>query len=76
MAPPSGVGRDPSENHETVEAEDGTRLFLRRMPKRDAATSPSPAGIRAIFCDGILCDGFIWKYLSSTGLRWGHSCLC
>jgi pimeloyl-ACP methyl ester carboxylesterase len=65
MAPPSGVGRDPSEIHETVEAEDGTRLFLRRMPKRNAASSPSPAGIRAIFCDGILCDGFIWKYLWS-----------
>jgi pimeloyl-ACP methyl ester carboxylesterase len=63
MIPPSGVGRDPSETHETVEAEDGTRLFLRRMPKRDAAGSPSPGGIRAIFCDGILCDGFIWKYL-------------
>lgn len=25
---------------------------------------PAPAGgLRAIFCDGILCDGFIWKYL-------------
>lgn len=60
MIPPSGVGRDPSETHETVETEDGTRLFLRRMPKRDGA---SPGGVRAIFCDGILCDGFIWKYL-------------
>lgn len=65
MFPPSGVGRDPSEIHETVEAEDGTRLFVRRMPKRDTASSPSPGGIRAIFCDGILCDGFIWKYLWS-----------
>jgi len=25
-----------------------------------ASTSPS---LRAVFCDGILCDGFIWKYL-------------
>src|SRR5690606_40461295 len=64
MIPSSPPGaRDPSEIHETVEAEDGTRLFLRRMPKRDFESSPSPAGIRAIFCDGILCDGFIWKYL-------------
>lgn len=62
ISPPSGAPRDPSEVHETVLAEDGTRLFLRRMPKRDAG-SPGPAGIRAIFCDGILCDGFIWKYL-------------
>lgn len=53
----------PSETQETVDAEDGTRLFLRRMPRSDEA--PSPAGIRAIFCDGILCDGFIWKYLWS-----------
>lgn len=51
----------PTETQETVDAEDGTRLFLRRMPRHDEA--PSPAGIRAIFCDGILCDGFIWKYL-------------
>jgi pimeloyl-ACP methyl ester carboxylesterase len=65
IIPPSGPVRDPSETHESVEALDGTRLFLRRMPKRDAETSPSPGGIRAIFCDGILCDGFIWKYLWS-----------
>lgn len=49
---------DPSEVHETVTAEDGTRLFLRTMPSR----SENPR-LRAIFCDGILCDGFIWKYL-------------
>ncbi|MBX3188432.1 MAG: alpha/beta hydrolase [Labilithrix sp.] len=49
---------DPSERHETVTGEDGTRLFLRTMPSRSAE-----ARVRAIFCDGILCDGFIWKYL-------------
>lgn len=53
FAPP-----DPSEVHETVTAEDGTRLFLRTMPSRS-----EDARLRAIFCDGILCDGFIWKYL-------------
>ena len=47
------------ESHTTVAAEDGTRLFLRTMPKATAGASP----LRAIFCDGILCDGFIWKYL-------------
>jgi pimeloyl-ACP methyl ester carboxylesterase len=38
-----------------VAAPDGTRLYLRR--KR------GPAGVTALFCDGIACDGFIWKYL-------------
>lgn len=33
------------------------------MPKREESGGPSPGGVRAIFCDGILCDGFIWKYL-------------
>jgi pimeloyl-ACP methyl ester carboxylesterase len=36
--------------HETVGHEPGR------------ASRPGP-GLRAIFCDGILCDGFIWKYL-------------
>lgn len=52
--PPPG----PSEEHESISAEDGTRLFLRKMPSRERS-----ARLRAIFCDGILCDGFIWKYL-------------
>jgi pimeloyl-ACP methyl ester carboxylesterase len=39
-------------------AEDGTRLFVR---SRDDA---HPQGsIRAFLCDGIACDGFIWKYV-------------
>ncbi len=49
---------DPTEEHDVVIAEDGTRLFLRTMPSRGEARD-----MRAIFCDGILCDGFIWKYL-------------
>lgn len=59
-APPSFAPAPPSpeERHETVTAEDGTRLFLRTMPARTEGSS-----VRAIFCDGILCDGFIWKYL-------------
>ena len=34
---------------------DGTRIYVRRRE------GPSP--ITAILCDGIACDGFIWKYL-------------
>ena len=34
---------------------DGTKLYVRQRP------GPRPA--TAVFCDGILCDGFIWKYL-------------
>ncbi len=39
-------------------APDGTRLFVR------SRLGPHPPGsVRAILCDGIVCDGFIWKYL-------------
>src|SRR5438874_13510923 len=34
---------------------DGTRIYVR---KREG-----PSGVTAILCDGIACDGFIWKYL-------------
>jgi pimeloyl-ACP methyl ester carboxylesterase len=64
--PPSPSGRPDSlaveETHEIVSAEDGTRLFLRTMRARRPPPDGQPA-LRAIFCDGILCDGFIWKYL-------------
>ena len=52
---------DPSEKHESVTAKDGTKLFLRTMPSKNGGSSD----VRVIFCDGILCDGFIWKYLWS-----------
>lgn len=38
-----------------VAAEDGTQLYLRSRP------GPSP--VVSLLCDGIACDGFIWKYL-------------
>jgi pimeloyl-ACP methyl ester carboxylesterase len=38
-----------------VAAPDGTPLYVRQ--KRGAAE------LTALFCDGIACDGFIWKYL-------------
>jgi pimeloyl-ACP methyl ester carboxylesterase len=61
--PPPPSGRpppyDPDETHQTVAAEDGTRLFVRTKDRATAA----PLGVSVVFCDGILCDGFIWKYL-------------
>ena len=50
-------------------ASDGTRLFVRTSsPKTNtglgvAAAQPSTPIVTAILCDGIACDGFIWKYL-------------
>lgn len=38
-----------------VIAGDGTRLYVRRRP------GPSP--VTALLCDGLVCDGFIYKYL-------------
>lgn len=34
---------------------DGTRLYVRRRQ--------GPSDVTALLCDGIACDGFIWKYL-------------
>ena len=34
---------------------DGTRLYFHRQA--------GPAGLTALLCDGLACDGFIWKYL-------------
>ena len=34
---------------------DGTRLYVRRRS--------GPSDVSALLCDGIACDGFIWKYL-------------
>ncbi|NUP11300.1 MAG: alpha/beta hydrolase [Polyangiaceae bacterium] len=38
-----------------VPADDGTRLYVR--------TRPGPSAVVSLLCDGIACDGFIWKYL-------------
>lgn len=43
-------------------AEDGTRLYVRHR----AARSPASVSSRpptAVLCDGLVCDGFIFKYL-------------
>ncbi len=57
--PPSSRSIPPGETHAFVRARDGTRLFHR------SRSSPSAAALngRAFLCDGIVCDGFIWKYL-------------
>ncbi len=39
-----------------VKAVDGTRLYAR--------SRPTGAPLTAILCDGIACDGFIWRYLA------------
>lgn len=51
---------DPDERHHTVAAGDGTRLFMRTLDARNPAAKRDTS---IVFCDGILCDGFIWKYL-------------
>jgi pimeloyl-ACP methyl ester carboxylesterase len=50
------VPRD--EAHSFARGPDGTRLFVRSKDGAHGADVP-----RLILCDGILCDGFIWKYL-------------
>ena len=38
---------------------DGTRLYVRRRPG-PAGAEDAPT---VVLCDGVLCDGFVWKYL-------------
>ncbi|MEI9936736.1 MAG: alpha/beta hydrolase [Pseudomonadota bacterium] len=49
---------------------DGTRLYFHRQLRRTesfgasgGADSSGPRGLTALLCDGLACDGFIWKYL-------------
>jgi pimeloyl-ACP methyl ester carboxylesterase len=45
---------------------DGTRLYLHRLnPLPSSGRLEQPAGLTAILCDGLACDGFIWKYLGA-----------
>jgi pimeloyl-ACP methyl ester carboxylesterase len=55
---PSSPPVPPGEIHSFARAADGTRLFVRQRAGEHPPSRPS-----AILCDGILCDGFIWKYL-------------
>ena len=46
---------DPPPAESFAAGRDGTRLYVRQRSGPDAAT--------AVLCDGICCDGFIYKYL-------------
>jgi pimeloyl-ACP methyl ester carboxylesterase len=59
-APPSSTAVPAGEAHSFARGTDGTRLFVR---SRDGGFPPD--AVRLVLCDGILCDGFIWKYLWS-----------
>jgi pimeloyl-ACP methyl ester carboxylesterase len=54
--PPNALAEPPFEAAAFVTAEDGTRLFTH-------STEVGSDRLRAFFCDGIGCDGFIWKHL-------------
>ncbi len=54
---PRSVGSN-GEVRGIVDAKDGTKLFFRHSER-------TPGPVHAILSDGILCDGFIWKYLWS-----------
>ncbi len=60
MAETSPLPKTPEaeEAHSFALGVDGTRLFVRTQ----MGAHPDQA-VRAFFCDGILCEGFIWKYL-------------
>jgi pimeloyl-ACP methyl ester carboxylesterase len=44
-------------SHSFVPASDGTQLYLRQR------SGPATSTVTSVLCDGIACDGFIWKYL-------------
>ncbi len=46
-----------------VQGADGTRLYLRERE------SEGGAPVTAVLCDGIACDGFIWRYLADDLTR-------
>lgn len=41
---------------------DGTRLYFHTL-RGSSDRVAQPGGLTAILCDGLACDGFIWKYL-------------
>lgn len=49
-----------SEEQLVALGDDGTRLYVHRRPGPPSADPSVPT---ALLCDGIACDGFIWKYL-------------
>ena len=61
--PLPSTGPPPPWEERFVEASDGTRLYVR---KRKA-----PGPLTFLLCDGIACDGFIWRYLADDLLPLG-----
>ncbi len=49
-------------------ANDGTRIYVRH--RHPAGSARDAVGTTALLCDGLVCDGFIYKYLwDELGLR-------
>lgn len=46
-----------------VRVPDGTRLAYRTFGPSTRGEKPSPTRPRIALCDGISCDGYIWRYL-------------
>ncbi|MBL9027289.1 MAG: alpha/beta hydrolase [Myxococcales bacterium] len=49
-----------------VVADDGTQLYMRAQEGPSSASASSSLGLGglvSVLCDGIACDGFVWKYL-------------
>src|SRR6187401_265157 len=44
-------------------AADGTRLYVRQRDPDPSDVASSADRLTTILCDGICCDGYIWKYL-------------
>ena len=60
----NGAGGHSGWTERFVAAADGTRLYARRR-------APEGARLASVLCDGIACDGFIWKYLADDLLEHG-----
>jgi pimeloyl-ACP methyl ester carboxylesterase len=54
---PAAPAEPPFERSAMASASDGTRLFYRSFDPKSAAAP------RLFLCDGIGCDGFVWKHL-------------
>lgn len=65
---PTGRGAAPAARapvDEIVAGSDGTRLFVSRT------AGAADGGLVTVLCDGILCDGYIWRYLRDDATRFG-----
>jgi pimeloyl-ACP methyl ester carboxylesterase len=68
IPPPPTSAWPPGETHAFAHADDGTRLFVRTKDRTEhegfePREGEAKRATHVFLCDGILCDGFIWKYL-------------